>query len=139
MVRQFQHDTEHVLVNEEIASRELEVVQEADQVEEEGVAAYAREELVRSLFCDQRLAAERHRSLGNDHISAVFINVRLIPNGAAHGCPLLPIDDGRERNTKRDLGERIRVRVDLQLIQAIVLKLICEGGSKWIDIQDENG
>ena len=45
-VGHFQHDAAHVLVSEEIVASELLVVQHTMHVEEEGIAAPAREEAV---------------------------------------------------------------------------------------------
>lgn len=54
----FQDDAEDVFVDEEITSRKLEVMQEANQIEKERVATHTCEELVRPCFRNMRCALE---------------------------------------------------------------------------------
>src|SRR5438128_9409616 len=129
MVGNLQDNAKHVLVNEEIAPRKFEVMQKPDQVEEEGVATDSGKEPVGTGLGDMSLATERHGGMLNYNLSAVFIMIRIVPNGPANRCPLLPIHDRRELNTKRDFGERIRICINLQLVQTVALELGRECGS----------
>src|SRR5712691_3610946 len=61
LVRNLEHDAEYVLLEEEIAACELQVVEESKQIEKERVAAEPGEELVRPPDRDDRIRPKRYR------------------------------------------------------------------------------
>ena len=70
-IGKLEHDAAHVGVGEEVVSRELEVVQGAACVVEEGVTAPAGEEAVLALLSHRSFWAVRHRSTLDYHFTAV--------------------------------------------------------------------
>src|SRR4029077_15216185 len=70
-VGHFQYDAAHVLVGEEIAAGELQVVQDALRVEEEGVAAPACEEAVLAGLCHSCVPTLRDGCSFDDSLAAV--------------------------------------------------------------------
>src|SRR5918911_2825938 len=71
VIGKLQHDAAHVLVGEEVAARELKVVQSTPHVVKEGVATPAREEAILASLRHLRFWAYRHRSTLDDRFPAV--------------------------------------------------------------------
>jgi hypothetical protein len=65
-IRHLQRDAEDVLVDEEVAARKLEPVQEAHQIEEKGITAQASIESVRAISGDSDRSVEIHRRAFDD-------------------------------------------------------------------------
>src|SRR5580658_722792 len=88
-VEYFQCDAAHILVDEEIFSGELQIIQGAHRVEEERIAPPAREEAVVSALRHQRFSRNRDCRPLYDRLSIV-----------AYACSPLAFDTAHSRSLR---------------------------------------
>src|SRR5438128_10134 len=138
-VGHLENDPEHVQVLEEIDTRKYEAMQEADQVEEKGVAAEPCEETIVAIGRYHRFRAERHRRVVNNVLIIFVSAVRSIGMSEALDVrELVPVFLLRESDRELDIGLRVRVVVDQQLITRVMSKFIGMYWSQRIDVENEN-
>src|SRR5438034_11808939 len=129
----------HVQVLEEIDTGKCETMQEADQVEEKGVAAESCEESIVATGRYFRLRPKRHWRLVNNVLIIFVSAVRSIGTSQALDVrELVPVFLLRESDRELDIGLRVRVVVDQQLITRVMSKFIGMCGSQRIDVENEN-
>jgi hypothetical protein len=128
----FQHDATYVLVREEVVAGELQIVEGATPVEEEGIAAPARKEAVVAGVCHPCLASGRDRCPRDDGLPTVARPGGLRALGAVQRRGLRSAGGGRETHPVRDIGDPIAVRVNLELIQRLGRKGFGGGGSRRV-------
>jgi hypothetical protein len=137
-VEHFQHDAAHVLVDEEILAGEPKVIQDALHVEEEGIAAPAREEGVIAGLCYSCFGARRNWCTLDDNLTAIPHPCGLRAHDAPQ-CPgLHPALNGGEAHSVCVISNCIPVRINLELVQ----RLGCErlgGGSSPGDSRQQKG
>src|SRR5713101_3768915 len=139
MVGYLENDPEHVQVLEEIDTGKCETMQETNQVEEEWVAAETSEEAIVSTGRHLRRRHERHRRVLNHIPGVIFATVVSARTSQASDVrKLVPVLLLRKSNREFDIGLRVIVVVDQQLITPVMSKLIGVGWSQRIDVENEN-
>jgi hypothetical protein len=135
LVRKFERDPEHVLVGEEVGAGELETVEEAEQVEEERVAAEAGEEpdaVVGHPLADDRLRAEAHRCPLDQRL-LVPVDVPVCDLTVQLGAAL-----GGEAVAKRQIRHGVAVGVDQRLVERVGTELVRVRGRQWVHVHDQD-
>src|SRR5215210_6777137 len=77
-IGKLQHDGAHILVGEEVITRELQVVEEAECVVKEGFATPAREEAIVASLRHLRIGAPRDRGVLDDRFPALAVPAALV-------------------------------------------------------------
>src|SRR5215218_3809334 len=132
VIGKLQHDAAHVLVGEEVAARELKVVQSTPHVVKEGVATPAREKAIVASLRNLRFWARRHRSILDDRFSAVSGSGGVSALDAAHRRTMRPILVRREPDPISDVRESIPVGVDLELVYRLRRERLIRGAPLWV-------
>jgi hypothetical protein len=120
----FQHDAAYVFVGEKIGPGELQIVQRTHRVEEEGIAAPAREEAVVAGLRHPCIPPGRDWNSLKDNLAVIASRRSLCALNAAQRRRLCPTLGGREAHPVRNVSDGIPVRVNLELVQRI--------GSEWL-------
>src|SRR5919112_5940850 len=110
---------EHVLVDEEVLASKLEVVLEPFKVEEKGIAADADEKFVVPALHDPGVTVEGHRHVPEEDLARDFRGPRLFARGASHGGLLVAVLPPGEGDAVGDVGYRIAVRVEDELVDRL--------------------
>src|SRR5712692_948121 len=142
------HYAKHVLVDEEVVDlaghAEGQAVQECNQVEEERVAAKAcvKTKAVITLS-DLHVAAERYRGVFDDQLGVVLgLVLAVIRVSFRHDSldarRLVVADLVRERGSESNIGLRVAVGVDEDLIARVVRELVGPGRRQRIHVQDQD-
>src|SRR5579883_244959 len=77
----------------------------------------------------------------NDDFAVVIILIPIsfLTCHPAYCSPLFSVRDGREFDTKGDLGKGIGIGIDLQQVEAVVLERVRQRRRERIHVQDQNG
>ena len=144
-VGQLQHDAADILVAEEVVTGELEAVQGATCIVKERVATPAGEEPIVTSIRDPRFTTGRDARVLDNGV-ATLARIRGVGTLCAmHRRRLRAVSCGRELDPIRDIGNRIAVGVDIELIYRLLGERLRSGGSFGVDahgrmhVHDEDG
>ena len=115
----FEHNAARIFVGEEIPARELELVEGAQYVEEEGIAAPTGKEPVVASLRHMSFVPCRDRHPLDDHPPARACFSRLCALSKTQRRALLATFKRREAHLVADIGDGIAVRIDLQLVPGL--------------------
>ncbi len=140
----FEDDAADVLIGEEVLVGELEAVQHAEHIEEEGLAPPAGEKAVLPDLCYARHPTQRDRRRFDEHVSRVaYPGGRRTPD-AAQRRRLRPSRKGGKPHPVGDVCDGIAVGVDLELVDRLMRERVWPGGpariqaERWMHIHDQD-